>query len=140
MTQPKPSVPVPQVKVPKFVQEFKSFISRGNMIDLAVGVVLGAAFTAVINSFVGDGFSAVLGALIGKPSFDQLILHVGNGAIYYGRFLTALVNFLMVGFGMFLIVKAFNKFRRQEEAAPALTEKDVLIEIRDLLRTSQATD
>jgi large conductance mechanosensitive channel len=126
--------------VPKFIQEFKAFISRGNMIDLAVGIVIGAAFTAVVNSFVGDVFNALVGAIVGKPNFDELVLTIGDGNVFYGRFITAIVNFVIIGFALFLIVKAFNRFRREEEVAPALTEKDVLIEIRDLLRTGRTTD
>ena len=119
-----------------FVREFKEFISRGNVLDLAVGVVIGIAFTTMVNSFVNDILNAFIGAVIGKPNFDDLTLAVGDGVIRYGAFLTAVVNFLIVAFALFLVVKAFNTFRRKEEPEPQHTEKDVLIEIRDLLRVA----
>ena len=116
-----------------FIKEFKEFISRGSVIDLAVGIVIGLAFTAVVNSFVDDILAAIVGAVVGEPSFDDLTLEVGDGVIRYGAFLTAVVNFLIIAFALFLVVKAFNTLRREEEPEPELTEKDVLIEIRDLI-------
>jgi large conductance mechanosensitive channel len=117
-----------------FVKEFKEFISRGNVLDLAVGVVIGIAFTTMVNSFVNDILTAFIGAVVGKPNFDDLTLDIGSGVIRYGAFLTAVVNFLIVAFALFLVVKAFNGFRRKEDQEPEHTEKDVLVEIRDLLR------
>jgi large conductance mechanosensitive channel len=119
-----------------FVREFKEFISRGNVLDLAVGIVIGLAFTTVINSFVNDVLNAFIGAIVGKPNFDNLTLTIGNGVIRYGAFLTAVVNFVIVAFALFLVVKAFNAFRRKEESEPKSTEKDVLLEIRDLLKVA----
>jgi large conductance mechanosensitive channel len=117
-----------------FVKEFKEFISRGNVLDLAVGIVIGIAFTTMVNSFVNDVLNAFVGAIVGKPNFDNLTLTVGDGVIRYGAFLTSVVNFVIVAFALFLVVKAFNAFRRKEEPEPEHTEKDVLVEIRDLLR------
>lgn len=117
----------------KFAREFKDFISRGSVVDLAVGIVIGVAFTAVINSFVDDILNAIIGAIVGKPNFNDLTLDIGDGVVRYGSFLTAVVNFLIIGFALFLVVRAINSLRRKEEAEPALTEKDVLVEIRDLL-------
>lgn len=114
-------------------KEFRSFIARGNVIDLAVGIVIGAAFTAVINSFVGDIVNAVVGAVAGKPNFDDLTLNLGDGVIRYGAFVTTVANLLIVGFALFVVVKATNSFRTRQETEPQHTEKDVLIEIRDLL-------
>lgn len=114
-------------------REFKDFISRGNVIDLAVGIVIGAAFTTVIQSFVDDILNAIIGAVVGKPNFDNLTLEIGDGVIRYGSFLTAVVSFLIIGFALFLVVRAINTMRRQEEEEPSLSEKDVLVEIRDLL-------
>lgn len=116
-----------------FIKEFKEFISRGSVIDLAVGIVIGVAFTAVVNSFVDDILAAIVGAVVGEPNFNDLTLEVGDGVIRYGAFLTAVVNFLIIAFALFLVVKAFNTMRRDEEPAPEHTEKDVLIEIRDLI-------
>lgn len=115
------------------VDEFKKFISRGNVLDLAVGIVIGVAFSAVINSFVDDILNAFIGAIVGKPNFNDLTLEIGDGVIRYGSFITALINFVIIAFALFLVVKAFNSLRTKEEQAPDKTEKDILVEIRDLL-------
>ena len=117
----------------KMVKEFKDFINRGSVLDLAVGIVIGVAFSAVINSFVNDVLNAIIGAIVGKPNFDNLTFTVGEGVVRYGAFLTAVVNFIVIAFALFLVVKAFNTLRRQEEKEPGVTEKDLLVEIRDLL-------
>jgi large conductance mechanosensitive channel len=125
--------------VTRFAREFKEFISRGSVIDLAVGIVIGAAFTAVVNAFVQDVLNAFIGAIVGKPNFDDLTFEVGDGVVYYGRFLTAVINFVIIGFALFLVVRAINSFRRPPPAeAPQVTEKDVLIEIRDLIAESSS--
>ena len=116
-----------------FIREFKEFIARGNVLDLAVGIVIGIAFTAVVTSFVDDLLSPIIGAVVGEPTFDDLTLAIGDGVVRYGAFLTAVVNFLIVAFALFLVIKAFNAFRAQEEPEPELTEKDVLMQIRDLI-------
>jgi large conductance mechanosensitive channel len=122
------------------LQEFKDFINRGNVVDLAVAVIIGAAFTQVITAFTNDILGGVLALLGGQPNFDSLDLTIGDTTIVYGRFLTAVVNFLLVAWVMFLVVKALNKMqdlgRRKEEGveAVALTEVELLTEIRDLLR------
>jgi large conductance mechanosensitive channel len=121
-----------------FIKEFKEFINRGSVLDLAVGIVIGIAFTTVVNSFVNDVLNAFIGAVVGKPNFDNLTVTIGDGVIRYGTFLTAVINFVIVAFALFLVVKAFNAFRRKEEPEPEHTEKDVLIEIRDLLATELA--
>jgi len=119
--------------VSKVVKEFKDFINRGSVLDLAVGIVIGVAFTAVINSFVNDVLNAIIGAIVGKPTFEDLTFTIGHGVVRYGAFLTAVVNFIIIAFALFLVVKAFNSMRKQEEPAAVATEKDVLVEIRDLL-------
>jgi large conductance mechanosensitive channel len=116
-----------------FIKEFKEFIARGNVLDLAVGIVIGIAFTAVVTSFVDDLLSPIIGAIVGEPTFDDLTLELGDGVIRYGAFLTAVVNFLIVAFALFLVVKAFNAFRAKEDPEPEVTEKDVLVQIRDLI-------
>lgn len=122
--------------MPGFMKEFKEFISRGSVVDLAVGIVIGAAFTTVVNSFVRDVLTAVIGAIVGKPNFNNLSVTIGHGVIVYGRFITSVINFVLIGFALFLIVKALNRLHRNEPE-PALTEKDLLIEIRDLLRAER---
>lgn len=116
-----------------FVGEFKKFISRGSVLDLAIAIVIGLAFTTVINSFVDDILNAFIGAVVGKPNFNDLTLEIGDGVIRYGSFITALINFVIIAFALFLVVKAFNSLRTKDENAPDKTEKDILVEIRDLL-------
>jgi len=120
--------------VQNMLKEFKEFISRGSVLDLAVGFIMGVAFSAVITSFVNDVIMAIVGAIVGKPSFNDLTLELGDGVIYYGKFLTAVVNFVIIALVMFLVIKAFNSMREKEEKEPELTEKDVLVEIRDLIQ------
>lgn len=122
------------------IQEFKDFISRGNVVDLAVAVIIGAAFTQVVTAFTDDIIGGILALLGGKPNFDQMSMTISDTTIVYGRFLTAVVNFLIVGFVMFLVVKTINKMqslgKAKEDAAEeaVFTEVDLLTEIRDLLR------
>jgi large conductance mechanosensitive channel len=116
------------------LKEFKEFINRGSVLDLAVGFIMGVAFSAVITSFVNDVIMAIVGAIVGKPSFNDLTLELGDGVVYYGKFLTAVINFVIIAFVMFLVIKAFNSMREKEEKEPELTEKDVLVEIRDLMQ------
>jgi len=120
--------------VKNMLKEFKEFISRGSVLDLAVGFIMGVAFSAVVTSFVNDVVMAVVGAIVGKPTFNDLTLELGDGVIYYGKFLTAVINFLIIAFVMYLVIKAFNSMRDKEEPEPKLTEKDVLVEIRDLMQ------
>lgn len=121
--------------------DFKKFVLRGNVLDLAVAVVIGAAFTAVVNSFANDVLMAFVGAIFGKPNFDAVVWNVGDGEVYVGRFVTSLVNFLIVALGVFVAVKMFetlqNLRRRpgaEEEAEPLTRGEELLTEIRDLLR------
>lgn len=117
------------------IQEFKDFINKGNVMDLAVAVVLGAAFGAVVTSFVDNILMQIIAAIGGEPNFDNLTIDLGdNGQIFYGAFLTQVVSFLAIAFGVFLVVKAYNAFKKdqpEEEAGP--TEVDLLTEIRDSL-------
>ncbi|MCJ7672943.1 MAG: large conductance mechanosensitive channel protein MscL [Acidimicrobiia bacterium] len=116
------------------LKEFKEFINRGSVLDLAVGFIMGVAFSAVVTSFVNDIIMAIVGAIVGKPTFNDLTLEIGSGVVYYGKFLTALINFLIIAFVMYLVVKGFNKMREKDEKEPELSEKDVLVEIRDLMQ------
>ena len=112
------------------IAEFKEFISRGNVIDMAVGVIIGGAFTTIVNSLVNDVFMPFLGWIIGGLNFTdyKIVLNPANGdipesAIYYGKFIQNIVNFLLIALVVFLMVKAINKLRnlkkKEEEAAPA---------------------
>ena len=91
-----------------FFGEFKSFISKGNVMDMAVGIIIGGAFTSIVQSLVKDIISPLLG-LIGGMNFDQFSLKFAGIKLAYGKFLTATINFLLMAFVLFLIVKAFNK-------------------------------
>ena len=115
------------------INEFKDFINRGNVIDLAVAVVIGAAFGAVITSFTND----IIG---GQPSVGDLSFTIGQGEIRWGAFLDAVINFLIVAFALFLVIKGINAAQNlakrnasEEEAAEEQTELELLREIRDAL-------
>lgn len=128
------------------VQEFKAFAMRGNVIDMAVGIVIGGAFGKIVSSFVGDVIMPPLGMLMGKVDFKHLALTLqpaeGETAavtLNYGAFIQTTVDFLIVAFAIFLVVKAMNTMKKKEEAAPAAPaapskEEVLLTEIRDALR------
>ena len=119
------------------LKEFKEFITKGNVLDLAVAVVIGAAFTLVVNSLVKDVLMQVIAAVVGKPDFSTLTFKLGKGVILYGNFLTALINFLIVALAMFVIIKvitSLQKLRKPSELEEAeATEIELLTEIRDAL-------
>lgn len=122
-----------------FIKEFKEFISRGNVIDLAVAVVIGGAFTKIVNSLVDDIIMPIIGVIIGGINFEHLMITVGTAEIKYGMFIQAVVNFLLIAFVIFSIIKAINTFNKKKEDAPEEPEKPsedivLLTEIRDLLR------
>ena len=129
--------------------EFKKFISRGNVVDMAVGVVVGGAFTGIVNSLVKDVIMPIIGMLFGGIDFTGLKYvitpaegDVAEAAIYYGNFIQNIVNFLLVAFAIFIVIKAMNSFhkKKEEEAAPPppppADPDDVVLlrEIRDLLK------
>lgn len=117
------------------IKEFKEFISRGNVIDLAVGVLIGGAFNAIVTSLNDTLLSPLVGLFTGGLSLEKnLILTIGKTHLRFGAFLQSVITFLITAFVIFLIVKALNKLRKPKEAAPAgPTEADYLREIRDLL-------
>ena len=122
------------------LKEFKDFIMKGNLIEIAVGLVLALAFTAVVTSFVADIITPIIAAIGGQPNFDSLTLDIGDGEIRYGAFLNTLISFIIIAFVLFLIVKAYNKMvevaRRKgetEEEEDATEEVVLLREIRDQL-------
>ena len=110
----------------KFIGEFKEFIMRGNVIDLAVGVIIGGAFQAIVSSLVDDILMPLIGIILGKVDFSALVAQVGDASIAYGKFITAIINFIIMAFVIFLIVKAINKVSsigKKEEPAAAPTTK-----------------
>ena len=130
------------------VSEFREFAVKGNVVDMAVGIIIGAAFGKIVSSLVGDIVTPPLGYVIGGVDFTKLAVTlpaIREGAeavtIRYGVFLQALFDFIIVAFAIFLLVKLINRVRRREEAAPSVppppTKQEVLLEeIRDLLRAN----
>ena len=136
------------------VKEFKEFAVKGNVIDLAVGIIIGAAFGKIVESLVGDIIMPIIGAIFGKIDFSNLFIVLGNvpagtamtldtlkkagvPVLAYGNFITILINFIILAFVIFLMIKQVNKMKRSEPAAPApATPEDVVLlrEIRDSLK------
>ena len=117
------------------VQEFKDFVNRGNLIDLAIAVVLATFFAPVVASIVDGVIMNLIAAVFGQPNFDSITIGVGDAELLIGSVLTALVQFVIVAFVCFLIVKAYNAMQKEtEDELGGPTEVDVLTEIRDELR------
>ena len=126
------------------LQEFKKFISQGNVLDLAIGMIIGASFKAIVDSFVNDVISPILGIFLGGIDFSELSITVGQAQIMYGNFINSVISFLIIAFVLFMVVKAVNTAKEKlsrnkaveeaaEEAAPS-KEEALLTEIRDLLK------
>ncbi|MCR4850579.1 MAG: large conductance mechanosensitive channel protein MscL [Lachnospiraceae bacterium] len=102
-----------------FIKEFKEFISKGSVMDMAVGIIIGGAFTAIVTSLVNDVVMPVLSLLTGGFDFTQLSIPLGEGeeaaALNYGAFISAIINFLLIALVIFLIIKAINKFKKKQE-------------------------
>lgn len=147
----------------KLAKEFKAFISRGNVLDMAVGLIIGSAFTAIVNSLVGDLLMPLLGLLTGKMDFSQLKLVLQpaveevldeTGAVVtpavteislnYGSFIQSVISFLLIALAVFILVKAISKFHRKKEEEPKPEPKPdpqivLLTEIRDLLKEKETS-
>ena len=123
----------------KFLEEFKTFALKGNVMDLAVGVIIGTAFGAITTSLINDILMPLIGVIIGGIDFSSLAVTVGGASITYGSFITAVINFILIAFVVFWLVKAMNKLTAKKEEAPAAppepsNEEKLLTEIRDLLK------
>ena len=121
------------------IKEFKKFISRGNVVDLAVGVVVGSAFSKIVSSLVDNIIMPLVGIIIGGIDFTKLSITIFDVKIQFGIFLQNVVDFLIIAFCIFMAVKVFNKIihkeEKKEEAKPTKTNEEVLLEeIRDLLK------
>lgn len=140
------------------IKEFKEFASQGNLVDMAVGIAIGAAFGTVATSFVSDLFTPMLSLLFSSPDFSNLffilkqpgvtdgvdmasvsaVRDAGGVVLAYGLFINAFISFLIIAFALFMVIKGINKMKKKEEPAPAPpagpSETDLLTEIRDLLR------
>jgi large conductance mechanosensitive channel len=138
------------------IKEFKDFIARGNVLDLAVAVIIGAAFGAIVNSFVKDIIMPPIGVLLGGADFSNLFINLSGGSydslaaaqeagaatINYGLFINTIINFLIVAFAIFMVLRTVNRTKKREEAAPAPppgppAEEKLLTEIRDLLKAQR---
>lgn len=131
------------------IQEFKAFAARGNVIDMAVGIIIGAAFGKIVSSFVGDVIMPPIGLILGGVDFSDLAvtLKAAEGTtpavvIAYGKFIQTIIDFLIISFAIFMGLKAINTLKKkqeEEDAAPAGPTKDqeLLTEIRDLLKSQQ---
>ena len=135
-----------------FFGEFKEFITRGNVMDMAVGIIIGGAFTAIVSSLVNDIIMPIIGGLTGGVNFTDYVATIGNATVTYGAFIQAIVNFILIALVLFLIVRAMNNVKRKaeekkkaEEAAaaaaaepeaPAEPSEEILLlrEIRDNLK------
>lgn len=136
------------------IQEFKEFAFRGNVLDLAVAVVIGAAFNAIVQSFVKDIIMPLVGAIFSTKGLEGLAVTINGSSITYGVFIAAIVNFFLVAIAVFILVKGINKLRaaqkkeeddkakededkENEEAAARRAEVEILTEIRDILKTGR---
>ncbi|MCG3184482.1 MAG: Large-conductance mechanosensitive channel [Planctomycetes bacterium] len=137
-------------------KEFRDFAVKGNVVDMAVGIVIGAAFTAIVQSLVKDIITPPIGWALGNVDFSNIYLILKDGKVAgpyaslkaaqdagaitlnFGLFVNALISFTIVAFALFMVVKAINKLKKKQEAAPAKPTKDqeLLTEIRDLLKTN----
>ncbi len=137
------------------LKEFRDFAVKGNVVDMAVGIVIGAAFTAIVQSLVKDVITPPIGYILGNVDFSNIYLTLKEGKVAgpyaslkaaqdagavtlnVGLFINALISFTIVAFALFIVVKAINKLKKKQEAAPAKPTKDqeLLTEIRDLLKT-----
>ena len=120
------------------LQEFKDFIAKGNVMDMAIGIIIGGAFTAIVGSLVADILNPLIGMFLGGIDFSGLSASVGEAVFTYGNFIMAIINFLIIAFVVFMLVRQVNKIKeatakKEEEAAPAAdpgpSEKDLLADI-----------
>ena len=115
------------------IKEFKDFIAKGNVMDMAVGIIIGAAFTAIVGSLVADMINPLIGLFMGGVDFAGLSASVGDATFTYGNFIMAIINFLIIAFVVFMLVRTVNSMKKKEEEAPAEpagpTQEELLAEI-----------
>ena len=135
-----------------FIKEFKEFAMKGNVMDMAVGVIIGGAFGKIVSSLVNDVLMPIIGKLTGGVSFTDLFVNLGDGeyktlaeaqeagaaVLAYGQFIQNIIDFIIIAFCIFLMIKGMNKLKKEEPAAPEApagpTKEELLTEIRDLLK------
>ncbi|MBU2994217.1 large conductance mechanosensitive channel protein MscL [Octadecabacter sp. 1_MG-2023] len=120
------------------LNEFKDFIAKGNVMDMAVGIIIGAAFTAIVGSLVEDLINPLIGIFMGGVDFAGLSASVGEATFTYGKFIMAIINFLVIAFVVFMLVRSVNKMKKAEEEAPAEpagpTQEELLADILTALK------
>jgi large conductance mechanosensitive channel len=145
---------LPLPKPPSWFSEFRSFIMRGNVVDLAVGIIIGAAFTGIVNSLVKDVFNPLLGLLTGGVDFSNVFWslngqhyasladaqHAGAPTLNLGLFINAIVQFLLVSFAVFWLVRLLTRMHIREDAQAGPKPEQLLAEIRDILKTIASKD
>ena len=121
-----------------FMKEFKEFASKGNVMDMAVGVIIGGAFGKIVSSLVDDIIMPVVGVVTGGIDFTTLSAKVGDAEIKYGMFCQNIIDFLIIAFSIFCVIKAINKFKKKEEPAPEApagpTTEELLADIKEILK------
>ena len=130
------------------INDFKEFIKRGNVVDLAIGVIIGTAFSRIVTSIVNDLFMPVISVILGGLDFSDLNLIIGDSTIYYGNFLNSVIDFLVIAASVFFITVLMNKFFKKEKPLPKKPEEhppipediELLREIRDLLKKEKTVD
>jgi large conductance mechanosensitive channel len=123
------------------LKEFKTFISRGNVLDLAVGIIIGGAFGKIVSSLVNDIIMPLVGIILGGLDFSSLMIEFNDSKIMYGLFIENIIDFLVIGFAIFMMIKFINKFKKaeikKEEKPVKSNEEKLLEEIRDLLKNKK---
>jgi large conductance mechanosensitive channel len=141
------------LRKPQWLDEFRAFIMRGNVVDLAVGIIIGAAFTGVVNSLVKDVFNPLLGLAIGGIDFSNVFValngehyanladaqRAGAATLNFGLFINAIINFIIVGFAIFWVVKGLTRLHVREDAKAEPKAEQLLTEIRDILKEQVVT-
>ena len=121
-----------------FVKEFKEFAMKGNVMDMAVGVIIGGAFGKIVTSLVDDVLMPIIGMLTGGVGFNGLVAKVGDATVKYGTFIQNIIDFLIIALCIFCMIKAMNKLKKQEEPAPEApagpTTEELLADIKDILK------
>lgn len=122
----------------KLIQEFKTFAMKGNVVDMAVGIIIGAAFGKIVTSLVADVIMPPIGLLVGGIDFSSLSISLTSGVVIkYGLFINTVIDFIIVAFAIFMMIKAINRLKKKEEEKSTPTPKEevlLLTEIRDLLK------
>jgi large conductance mechanosensitive channel len=141
-------------KTPSWISEFRAFIMRGSVVDLAVGIIIGVAFTGVVNSLVKDVLNPLLGLVIGGIDFSNVFIalngqhyanladaqRAGAATLNLGLFINAIINFLIVGFAIFWVVKGLTRLHLREDAQAGPKAEQLLVEIRDILKAQAAAE